>query len=66
MTIPFDQITPNSILVIRDDTLGDDEERKRTLRAQLPHSVDVVTMARATDVLCISETTLNAAGWFRH
>ncbi len=69
-TIPFDQITPNSILVLRlpaasqDDVEGV-EALVKELRPKIDPSVVFLTMRADTEVYLWPEEVLNAAGWYK-
>lgn len=65
--IPYDQITPNSLLVIRGSAkdMPDMVELHKSLKDRLDPSVMVLTTNRDTDVLCIPEEVLNEAGWYK-
>lgn len=62
--IPYDQISPNSLLVIRGSAkdMPDMAELHKSLKDRLDPSVMVLTTNRDTDVLCIPEEVLNEAG----
>ena len=72
-TIPFDQIKPNSLLVVRlppDNTLSNAETICRALEANLrphiPASTKVLIMKHGTEVFCVDEEVMNSIGWFRN
>lgn len=71
--IPFDQVSPNSILIIRGGGDGNDaaaptpdmEAVLKELKAKVDASVSIFVTNRSTDVLCIPEEVLNEAGWYK-
>ena len=69
--IPYDEIKPNSILVIRNSgiTSTEDYEQIRPLfqllREKVGSSVNILFMRPETDVFCVDEKTMNEAGWFK-
>lgn len=71
-TIPFDQIKPNSLLVVRlppEDGLGNAETICRaletTLRPHIPMSTKVLIMKHGTEVFSVDEEIMNSIGWFK-
>ncbi len=71
-TIPFDQIKPNSLLVIRlppEDNLGNADTIGRAmetvLRPHLPNSTKVLIMMHGTEVFSVDEEVMNEMGWVR-
>ncbi len=67
-TFPFDQIPPRSIVVVRARRGRESEEDKDALGSELRTGLTDSTLFvadRDTDVYCITEETLKAAGWVR-
>jgi hypothetical protein len=71
-TIPFSEIKPNSLLVVRlppEDGLGNAEQICRAmetvLRPHLPNSTRVLIMKHGTEVFSVDEEVMNAMGWVR-
>ena len=62
--IPYCAIGPNSIVIVR----GPDEQLDKLIprmQSSVDPSVAFQRMGEDTEVLCISEENLNAAGWFK-
>ena len=63
-TIPYSDILPNSIIIVR----GPDEQLDKLIprmQSSVDSSVAFQRMGEGTEVLCISEENLNKAGWFK-
>jgi hypothetical protein len=56
----YDQIPPRSILIVR----GTDEEAQ-AVKEKVGLTTTVFPVKRDTDIFCIVEESLNAAGWFK-
>jgi hypothetical protein len=68
--IPFADIKPNSLLVLRWPQDSDEDRAGLdnviyALRDQLPESVRVLVLRDETQLCHVDEATMNAAGWFR-
>lgn len=69
-SIPFADIKPNSLLVVRlppgARPNGESiEQMASALRRYIPDSVQILITQPNTEVLSIDEETLNAAGWYK-
>ena len=72
--IPYSEITPNSLLVIRlpngFNFTGGDRDMMDKLTAALREKVDpnvsVLIMQYGTDVFCVPEEVMNQGGWYKH
>lgn len=61
-TIPFSEVPPHSLVIIRaHEDVAD--EMISTFRAKIPSSASILIARRETDVFCITEDVLNQAGW---
>ena len=62
--IPFDDIPPHCLLIVRAPEAAQ-EEIVTLLRAKVDPSVAILPAHWETELLCITEPVLNAAGWYR-
>jgi hypothetical protein len=60
-SIPFGEIPPRSLLIVR----AHDEADITAIRAKLSATIAIFPARRDTDVFCLTEEVLNAAGWYR-